>query len=127
MIALDGYIGAQWGSMGNIDLCPFGTYATRARIKFESPQESGDDSALNGIELECGSLPLDKNKLDKSHSVTSSVGEHGEWKEWQNCSNGQLIVGARLRAEKHQGSGKISESRKLILISSKTINKPGQP
>ena len=42
------------GEWGFVDWCPFGTYAYAFNLKFEKPQgKIGDDTALNGIRLDC--------------------------------------------------------------------------
>ena len=42
------------GEWGFVDWCPFGTYAYAFNLKFEKPHGMfGDDTALNGIRLDC--------------------------------------------------------------------------
>jgi hypothetical protein len=42
-----------WGDWGDIHYCPNNGWAVGFALKTESPQGSGDDTALNGISLLC--------------------------------------------------------------------------
>ena len=43
----------DWGTWGAIEWCPEGTFPIGFNLKIESDQKAGDDTALNGIELQC--------------------------------------------------------------------------
>lgn len=49
--------GMSWGSWGSYRFCPINTAVCGLEAKFESSQGGGDDTALNGIELQCCNLP----------------------------------------------------------------------
>ena len=55
---------------------------------------SGDDTALNGIELACGN----------GSTITSTVGEWGKWGNWKTCPSGSLLNGFSMRSESDQGN-----------------------
>ncbi|CAH2272681.1 Hypothetical predicted protein [Pelobates cultripes] len=66
--------------------------------KVEGGQGSGDDTALNGIELFCTSGPT----TDTTHSISSTVGPWGKWTVPIWCRNG-FLCRFQLRVEKPVG------------------------
>jgi hypothetical protein len=49
--------GQGWGSWGSWVQCPNDTAVCGLEIKFEGSQGGGDDTGMNGLELECCNLP----------------------------------------------------------------------
>jgi len=49
--------GAGWGSWGNWTTCPNNTAICGLQIRFEGSQGGGDDTAMNGLKLDCCTLP----------------------------------------------------------------------
>jgi hypothetical protein len=45
--------GTPWGSWRGYQYCPAGTAVCGARVRVEGSQGSGDDTAMNGLELAC--------------------------------------------------------------------------
>jgi len=91
----------DWGLWGEMDRCPEGSYARRARVKmdpYHGPALWEDDAAVSGIELEC----VTKDGVP-TKTVTSSVNDYGTWLDWYDCKDG-FINAARLRGESAQGS-----------------------
>ncbi|XP_034167298.2 vitelline membrane outer layer protein 1 homolog [Pangasianodon hypophthalmus] len=95
--------GQMWGSWGPWAMCPSGTYATGFTLKVESNQGYwGDDTALNGIALQC-SKPIGTSGIVGGYTtVSSSVGSWGSWKQNIWCSRGVLRA-FQLRVESYQG------------------------
>ena len=89
-INFDGY----WGTWGRMQVSSSRSYATRFKVRTESGQGSGDDTALNAICLifNAGEPPL-----------CSSQGRFGDWYYSPVCREG--FMGAQFRLEAPQGSG----------------------
>ena len=92
-----GPFGGPFGEWGSEERCPSGQWAYAISLRVEDSQGGGDDTALNGIRLSCGTptYPLE---------ISSSVGNWGDWSNSTKCTNG-FITGARLRIEPRQGGG----------------------
>ena len=43
----------MYGAWGGLKMCPVGTYVCGLHTRFEGNQGSGDDTALNGIRMQC--------------------------------------------------------------------------
>mmetsp|Transcript_27839 Transcript_27839/g.55766 ORF Transcript_27839/g.55766 Transcript_27839/m.55766 type:complete len:395 (+) Transcript_27839:95-1279(+) len=91
--------GGFWGDWRGMVMCPFGKYIGRARVKFEGRRGNGDDTALNGLAIDC----VDRN-WQGSATDTVYAGLWGSWKDWEGVSK-KLVKGASLRFEGNQGSG----------------------
>lgn len=100
-VAVLGPFGGHWGGWGAWERCPEGQMAFQFAKKVEAPQGDGDDTALNGIRLDC-SLPMDRSNVA---GIKSSEGPWGGWDPERGCPDGELITGAALRIEGKQGSG----------------------
>lgn len=89
----------SWGTWGQWEFCPSGSYVSGMQLKTEEYQGAfSDDSALNGIRLYCGPIG---GITDYSKPITSSVGASGEYSRQFMC-NGPA-TGFQLRSEKDLG------------------------
>ncbi|XP_052009372.1 vitelline membrane outer layer protein 1-like [Xyrauchen texanus] len=97
--------GMHWGSWGQEEMCPTGTYAAGFSLKVEGTQGDGDDTALNGIRLHCIDPSRNSEYSHKHYStVQSEVGSWGTWTNIKWCSSGFLKT-FQLRVEQSQGKG----------------------
>ena len=80
-------------------MCSDGKYIAGARVRFEDPIGSGDDTALNGLEIYC-------TKPDWTSGEVRSVypGLWGKWKPWA-VRYPKLVKGAKVRFEDPIGTG----------------------
>ena len=90
--------GMSWGSWGDQDMCPSGTYAAGFSLRVE-PHINGDDTALNGIRLHC----LYPSRVSGAN-VVSNAGHWGEWTDIKWCPSG-FLKAFQLRVESAQGKG----------------------
>lgn len=67
---------------------------TGGRVIYEKKQGGGDDTGLNGLQIQCAS----------SGWYTVHNGHWGAWKSHVTYSR-YRVIGARVRYEKKQGSG----------------------
>ncbi|XP_036444588.1 vitelline membrane outer layer protein 1-like [Colossoma macropomum] len=105
--------GQIWGSWGNREMCPLGTYATGFSLKVESNQGFwGDDTALNGIALRCTPPNKPSNAIINYSTVQSNSGSWGQWTQNKWCTNGQLVA-FQLRVEPKQGFGDDSAANNI--------------
>ncbi|KAF4098976.1 vitelline membrane outer layer protein 1-like [Onychostoma macrolepis] len=96
--------GKWFGSWGEVEMCPRGTYAAGFSLKVDKPS-SGDNKGLTGIRLHCISpLRALLDLHDDYSSVRSEVGSWGEWTEikWCPCC---FLTAFKLRVESYQGFG----------------------
>ncbi|XP_036443563.1 vitelline membrane outer layer protein 1-like [Colossoma macropomum] len=95
--------GQVWGTWGNREMCPLGTYATGFSLKVEPNRGFwGDDTALNGIALRC-TAPRTASSSTINYSTTqSNSGSWGQWTQNKWCPTGQLVA-FQLRVESYQG------------------------
>lgn len=70
------------------------------RIKVEENQGSGDDTALNEIELECKYINSTKDGI----IINGAKGMWGFWSEYLECPIHQGFIGFQLKVEGDQGS-----------------------
>ncbi|TRY97139.1 hypothetical protein DNTS_032792 [Danionella cerebrum] len=99
--------GMRWGSWGQKEMCPGGTYAAGFSLKVAGMWESllvGDNTALNGIRLHC----IDPSKrssgpYDDYATVQSDVGSWGKWSDIKWCLRG-LLTSFQLRVEPYRGT-----------------------
>ncbi|XP_053381801.1 vitelline membrane outer layer protein 1-like [Mercenaria mercenaria] len=73
--------GAPWGGWGPPQFCAEGTYAIGYAIKVEPGQGSGDDTALNSIQLDCKGL----DAVRSGGKITSREGPFGHWHNEVTC------------------------------------------
>jgi hypothetical protein len=92
---VDGY----WGSWGNWGKCPKGSYAYAFRQKVEKKKGSGDDTALNSIQLKCRTAQGKYTGVIKSRQ-----GWWGSWSSWRSCPKGHFLTSYKMRVEKKQKS-----------------------
>ncbi|XP_069618324.1 vitelline membrane outer layer protein 1 homolog [Ranitomeya imitator] len=93
--------GGRWGDWGDVQRCPPFTSASGFSQKMEKQLGSkGDDTALNGIKLYCTYC----TSTDVVGTITSTVGQWGDWTPISWCPRGNYIRFA-LRVEKPQGDG----------------------
>jgi len=87
-----------WGNWGGEDLCPDGDFVFGIRLKVEPHSNSIDDTAINGIELECRHL----NSTKTTKTIHSSIGPSGYWFGWEKCSSSDgPVTGFQVRFENH--------------------------
>ena len=90
----------NWGDWGAMEMCQSGTVVTGFKLKTEESQGSGDDTALNGIELHCGAI----GSNTVVSNIRSSIGEWGTWGRDFPCSDGNVMTGFELRSEPSLGT-----------------------
>ncbi|KAK7143012.1 hypothetical protein R3I93_014235 [Phoxinus phoxinus] len=96
--------GGTWGLWGGESMCPAGTYAAGFSLKVEPYGFFDDDTALNGIRLDCVDRSKDSSNLHVYASIESDVGGWGKWVRKQTCPSGYL-TSFQLRVESDQRSG----------------------
>ncbi len=83
------------GLVYNFQYCPPGSWAYGFQQRVQSPQGSGDDTALNAIRLYCKT----RNGVNTG-SVSSYDGLWGDWGGTVYCdTNSQFMVSARFKIE----------------------------
>merc|ERR1712072_641640 len=84
-----------WGSWGDRKDCPGSNNPVIGfRIKIESNQGGGDDTAANTMDLYC----------QRGGSITGdAVTAYGDWSNWLTCPDGMAVVGLQTRVEGNQG------------------------
>ncbi|XP_056099619.1 vitelline membrane outer layer protein 1-like [Rhinichthys klamathensis goyatoka] len=97
--------GGPWGSWGEKQFCPSGSYAGGFQLKVENPLIfGGDDTALNGIRLFC----VDQSRNLRS-VIESSVGGWGDWTGRSDTTSrsdtSRYFTAFQLQVESPQGSG----------------------
>ena len=95
-----------WGSWGSWQYCRNGGYAVSFDQKVESPLGDGDDTALNGICLQCST----------GGEVCSSYGDWGSWVISSKCYAG--FRGADFKVEGKQGDSDDTAANGLELVCS---------
>jgi len=82
-----------WGNWKGRKTCSGKNYITRAIIRRERQQGSGDDTAANGLRFECSDgeehYPYD--------------GNWGDWSTYLSCPEGSAVMGIQTQEEKGQG------------------------
>lgn len=96
-----GPFGGLFGEWHDWERCPVGEFAYQFSKKVEQSQRGGDDTALNGVSLDC-KHPANNAS---SYRVTSAEGQWGAWEPNSSCPSGSYLVGASLRIEPSQGNG----------------------
>lgn len=94
-----------WGDWGPDAYCPPGEFVWGFRLKSEPYQGSGDDTALNAVELIC------KNGVNETSTyIRSSEGDWGIWSNDHLC-RGTPAMGFRIQVEPFQGKNKDTNSK----------------
>ncbi|XP_062861110.1 vitelline membrane outer layer protein 1 homolog [Trichomycterus rosablanca] len=91
--------GQKWGLWGPPEMCPQGTYATGFQLKVEAALGKGDDTALNGIALQCTNSSKPKPVM-----ISSTAGSWGYWGKKFSCPDG-VLKAFSLRVEADQVLG----------------------
>ncbi|XP_048036180.1 vitelline membrane outer layer protein 1-like isoform X1 [Megalobrama amblycephala] len=95
--------GMSWGSWGDQDMCPSGTYAAGFSLRVEEPSHvMYDDTSLNGIRLHC--VYPSKGSHELYATIESDVGNWGKWTNIKWCPSG-FLKAFQLRVESSQGVG----------------------
>ncbi|XP_056099620.1 vitelline membrane outer layer protein 1-like [Rhinichthys klamathensis goyatoka] len=103
--------GGPWGSWGEKQFCPSGSYVGGFSLKVEGKLYlGGDDTALNGIRLYC----VDRARNPQS-VIESSVGGWGEWTGLRVAPSG-YFTSFHLRVESPQGSGDDTAANNIMFI-----------
>jgi hypothetical protein len=99
------YFFGYWGDWGCMNECLPGSYAYAVSVKSEPPQGSGDDTAANGVRLDCYHKYGDVNgKAIYTGSITSTVQKWGSWSPAKVCSTlNNPINGQEIKVEPKQG------------------------
>jgi len=103
--------GGNWGTWASCaSYCPAGSFAYGFSHKSELSQGAGDDSALNGIMLNCN----DRNTGAWTANVTSSTGAWGNWLGLAMCPNADSpMTQGNLQLEASQGIGDDTSANRL--------------
>lgn len=108
----------SWGTWAQcFEWCPTprwprATFANVIVLKSEAPRGGGDDTALNGIALDCAEYASDPQFPGY---ITSSVGGWGKWMDWASeCRWFNPMVAAQIMIEGSQGSGDDTAANRLI-------------
>ena len=91
------HAGSSWGSWGDSEFCPDGSWAGGFQLLHEPDcGDICDDTELNGVKLFC----VDINGAEVGE-VTSKTGGFGEWKTSQMCDGYQsFISGIQFKSER---------------------------
>ncbi|XP_056425629.1 vitelline membrane outer layer protein 1-like [Hyla sarda] len=101
--------GGYWGDWGYLQRCPSGTSAIGFSLKVER-EIDGDDTALNGIKLYCAP----NGRRFVKGTITSTVGNWGDWTYVSWCPGGNLISFA-LKVEPTQGKGDDTAANNIMM------------
>jgi hypothetical protein len=96
----------HWGSWSSTERCPGSSYITGLRIKSESGQGSGDDTAANSVRPIC------------SDGTELKADREGEWGNWHKvtCPEGFHVRGFRTLVEPSQGGGDDTALNSILLL-----------
>merc|ERR1712012_535489 len=86
---------SHYGTWGDEEFCPEGSWAGGFRLMVEENQGVGDDTALNAVELDCYN-----SEDEKVRTISSSQGDFGEWGHHSYCSDRQVLTGISFRSER---------------------------
>ena len=100
-----------FGTWGEKQMCPPNQYVYAMRLRSEPNQGSGDDTALNAIELLCN------NKQGSGYTaILSKQGPFGLWSPNVYCTSfSDPVVAYNLLIEPPQGSGDDTGANNLVL------------
>ncbi|XP_063589396.1 vitelline membrane outer layer protein 1-like [Penaeus indicus] len=88
--------GLDWGTWGDIEYCPEGSFVHAFDTKFESGSTT-DETGVNALMLFCSTL-----EHHDTGYITSTVGEYGEWQGMRICTTG-YVTGMRGNVLEPQG------------------------
>ncbi|KAF4077045.1 hypothetical protein AMELA_G00203500 [Ameiurus melas] len=96
--------GQRWGTWGTSVRCPSGHahYATGFSLKVLTNQGFWDDTALNGIALQCSKPIESTGSVGDYTTITSTEGSWGTWTENIWCPSG-VLKSFQLRVDSYQG------------------------
>ena len=110
--ALNSYEGYYWGKDNHKSgICPAGSYAYGFQQRVERSQGRRDDTALNGIYINCRNIGGQRRGGVVSVDSKSKWGRLGSW---TYCPTGMWITGYRLKVEKYQDSWTASKLGKFF-------------
>ena len=89
----------DWGDWSDWEVCEAHKYVVGFQLKTEKKQGQGDNTALNGIELQCATIGSNQN----DSVLRGKVGNWGEWGRKYRCPSGSVLTGFQLRSEGEQG------------------------
>jgi len=78
----------------NIEWCKKGSWADSIKVKMSHQQGGGDDTALNGIKLQCR-----KKSGSRSNLIMSKSGPQGSWTSSEECKGNNFINAINFRFE----------------------------
>ena len=105
--------GGGWGSWGQREMCPAGTYAAGFSLRVEDPVGREDDTALNGIRLHCIESKASSDWYRSYSTVQSDVGSWGRWTDIKWCPSG-FLTAFQLRVERSQGDGDDTAANNIL-------------
>jgi hypothetical protein len=95
-----GLFATPWGQwQSRIIFCPAGSYVGGYSMRVEPPQGKGDDTALNGLTLNC------YDRAGKTAQLVALQGNWGNWGQSANCPTGTYATAFKLKIEGPQGTG----------------------
>lgn len=110
--ALDNYSGWYWGNNNQKSgVCPPGSYAYGFRQRVERSQGRGDDTALNGIHLNCRNIGGSRRG---GVIQVESERRWGSLGNWSYCPTGMWISGYRLKVESYQDNWRANTASRII-------------
>jgi len=88
---------------GNTEWCKKGSWADSIKVKMAPYQGGGDDTALNGIKLQCR-----RKSGSRSNMISSKFGPQGSWTTSEECKGNHFVNAINFRFEgmKKKTSGK---------------------
>lgn len=109
-----------WGDWSRWRMCPAGQYAYGYTMRVEGRQGGDDDTALNAVELACGTWDR-----KSTTSIQPHPGYWGTWQPWANCVRG-AINGMRIDIEPPiDGDDTAANNIKAACIDGTEIQAPG--
>ena len=100
-----------WGDFGNPTFCPKNQFVFGYRLRSEANQGiSGDNTALNDIELHCAR----KGNVGGNTTIYSSYTRYGSFKGYKYCGDNP-VIGFDMKIESNQGSGDDTAANKIDL------------
>ncbi|XP_017347668.1 vitelline membrane outer layer protein 1 [Ictalurus punctatus] len=96
---LNGQVRGTWGTAVK---CPSGTYATGFSLKVLTSQGFWDDTALNGIALQCSKPVGPTGYVEDYTTIRTDEGSWGTWTQNIWCPSG-VLKSFQLRVDSYQG------------------------